>query len=377
MKVLMNMWPHFVLGHVGDYSASSWVSAMSKQFPDMQFEQVRSVSAVSVANMRALFLRGAQKLGLLRWNSPMLQPLYNMQCTSYLPDGYLRKVKPDVIFAHSHVPRLGEFCKTPLVAVEYIASERYMKMAGVLHCLPREIYAKRLAIEQAEVVLTTTPGSMVRLERYVPEMKLRLLQVPIYMPYVEPVTEDFVVSKSRDDQKIRILFVGATAHRKGLPQVLRAFRMLEKSVRDRFSFSVVSSFHDGPVTGIEREAQVFSGIHSSDVAKLMQEAHVFVFPTQYDSYGRVIVEAMSAGCGIICSNTDPQDWMLNYGKAGLLVDPNSAVEIAGALVSLAHDRGTRLNYALSALRRFREVFYHRVVGLQLRNAFEIAIKAKR
>ena len=157
MKVLMNMWPYFLLSHVGDYYANTEVSAMENQFPDMQFAQVRSPAAIAAANARALILHAAHKLRLLNRNLRILQPLFNLQCASYLPDSYLRDIRPDVIFAHSHIPRLGHKCSTPLVAVEYFASERHMEMAGNLHCLPREIQAKRWATEYAQVILTTTP----------------------------------------------------------------------------------------------------------------------------------------------------------------------------------------------------------------------------
>lgn len=375
MKVLMNMCPYFLLSHVGDYFANTEISAMEKQFPDMQFVQVRSPAAIVAANMRALALHAAHKLRLLNRNLGILQPLFNLQCTSYLPGSYLRDIRPDVIFAHSHIPQLGRGCSTPLVAVEYFASERYMKMTGMLHCLPREIHAKQRATEQAQVILTTTPASKARFDHYVPESRGRVLQVPIYMPYLEPVTDDYIMQKAEEDQEIQVLFVGGAARRKGLPQVLEAFRMLGNPVKDKLKLKVVSNFQDGPVSGIERVAEVLSNVGASDMTELMRKAHIFVFPTQFDTYGRVIVEAMAGGCAIISSNTDPQDWMLGYGKAGITVDPASPAEIAGGLTLLAEDRNIRMNYALSAIRRFREVFYHRVVGLQYRNTFEAAIKA--
>ena len=375
MKVLMNMWPYFLLSHVGDYYANTEVSAMENQFPDMQFAQVRSPAAIAAANARALILHAAHKLRLLNRNLRILQPLFNLQCASYLPDSYLRDIRPDVIFAHSHIPRLGHKCSTPLVAVEYFASERHMEMAGNLHCLPREIQAKRWATEYAQVILTTTPASKARFDQYVPEARSRILQAPIYMPYLEPVTDDYAIQKAQEDNELQVLFVGGAARRKGLPRVLEAFRMLEKPVRDRLKLKVVSNFQDGPVPGIERVAEVLSNVGASYMTELMRKAHIFVFPTQFDTYGRVIVEAMAGGCAIISSNTDPQDWMLGYGKAGIAVDPASPEEIAEGLTLLVEDRNIRMNYALSAIRRFREVFYHRVVGMQYRNAFEAAIKA--
>jgi len=335
---------------------------------------VQSTTAIAVANIRALILHAGHRLRLLNRNLRILQPLFNLQCISYLPDSYLREIRPDVIFAHSHIPRLGNRRAVPLVAVEYLASERYMQMAGVFHCLSRDIQAKRWATEHAQVILTTTPGSKARFEQYIPEARNRLLLAPIYMPYLEPVTEAYITEKTREDDEIRVLFVGGAARRKGLPQILEAFRMVHKPIRDRLRLTVVSNFQDGTVPGIERIADVLSNVGTSQLTELLRRAHVFVFPTQFETYGRVIVEAMANGCAIISSNTDPQDWMLDFGKAGVAVNPASAEEIAAGLMMLADSSHHRLNFALAANRRFREIFYHRVVGAQYRRAFEAAIK---
>lgn len=77
------------------------------------------------------------------------------------------------------------------------------------------------------------PASKARFDQYVPEARGRILQVPIYMPYLEPVTDDYIVQKAQEDEKLQVLFVGGASRRKGLPQVLEAFRMIEKPVRDR------------------------------------------------------------------------------------------------------------------------------------------------
>jgi glycosyltransferase involved in cell wall biosynthesis len=370
MRVLANMWPYFVLSHVGDFYANTEVFDMAKQFPDMEFLLVRSPLAVVAANARALGLRLAHKSGLARWR---FQPLVNLECTSYLPAGYVRRMKPDVIFAHGHTPRVSRRTGTPLVAVEYFASERHLRMAGVDRRLPWEIRAKRRATEYADVILTTTPMSQARFEANIPEAKGRVWQAPIYMPYLDPIPEADVVRKTTADDLLDVLFVGGAAHRKGLPQVLQAFDRLDRSVRERLRLTVVSNFDDGKVAGLDQSVIVRSGVGSAGVARLMRDAHIFVFPTQFDTYGRVIVEAMANGCAIVTSDTDPQDWLVDYGRAGLLVDPDAPEEIAVALTRLTEQRALRAELAEAAVRRFREVFHHRVVGERYRLAFETAI----
>jgi len=376
MKVLMNMWSHFLYGHIGDYFANTEIEALRGQFPDMKFVQVEAVNETALANLRTLTVHAAHKLRLLNKNIKTLQPLFNLQCTSYLSEGYLRKIRPDVIFAHSHIPRIGNQGSVPLVAVEYLASERYREKSGVLQCLPRDIEAKRWATERANIIVTTTPGSKRRFEDWVPEARERLLQIPIYMPYLEPIEEDEVTRKAQGGGYINALFIGGAARRKGLPQVLDALHMLPKPARERLKLTVVSSFEDGTVPGLELHAEIMSHVSGAQLSNLLRSAHIFLFPTQFESYGRVIVEAMAFGCAIISSNTDPQDWILDFGKAGILVNPESAEEIADALMMLIENRQYRLDLSISASKRFRDVFYHLVTGKQYRRAFDMAIEKK-
>ncbi len=373
MKVLMNIWPHFLFNHIGDYFANAEIASLESQFPDMQFVKVESVRETVLANLRSLTINAAHKLHILNKNLEILQPLFNLQCSSYLSEKYLKQTCPDVIFAHSHTPRIGNKGVVPLVTVEYIASERFMKNAGVLHCLPRDIEAKRWATEHAEIIVTTTPGSKKRFEDCVPETRGRLIQIPIYMPYLEPVAEEKISRKMDDDESIRVLFIGGAARRKGLPQVVDALRLVPKPIRDRLRLTVVSNFQDGPVQGVERVAEVLSNVSRAQLSELFRCAHIFIFPTQFESYGRVVVEAMANGCATISSNTDPQDWMLDFGKAGALVNPESVEDIAMELTKLAEKREYRLQLAISASRRFKNLFYHQVTGKQYRRAFDAAI----
>jgi glycosyltransferase involved in cell wall biosynthesis len=374
MKILMNMWPYFLFSHVGDYFANTEIASLEEQFQDMHFFQVESVRENILANIRSLAINAAHKLRFQNKNFEILQPLFNLQCASYLSEDYIKKIRPDVIFAHSHIPRVGNKNTVPLVAVEYLSSKRYMEKVGVLQCLERDIEAKRWATERANVIVTTTPESKKRFEEYIPETRGRLMQIPIYMPYLEPITEEEIIRKANKDGFIRMLFIGGAARRKGLPQVLRALRLVPNSVRDRIRLTVVSNFQDGPVPGLELATEILSNVSRGQLSELLRTAHIFVFPTQFESYGRVIVEAMANGCAVISSNTDPQDWILDFGRSGILINPESVEEIAAGIEMLTENRRQLLNFAISACRRFCSVFHHNVTGKQYRYAFDSAIK---
>jgi len=88
----------------------------------------------------------------------------------------------------------------------------------------------------------------------------------------------------------------------------------------------------------------------------------------------VFLEAMASGCAVIGPKRDPQDWILDYGRAGLLVEPRDPDSIAAAIQLLVEDPNLWLSMALAGRQRFLDVYYHRVVAQQYRELFEEAIE---
>ena len=183
-----------------------------------------------------------------------------------------------------------------------------------------------------------------------------------------------MIRKQQEKDHVNILFVGGDGRRKGLVNLLKAWNQLSGNLRKSAVLTVISSFRDGRVSPIPDDVRVLdSTIQREDVLLLMEAAHVFVLPTLYDSYGRVIVEAMAKGCCVISSRQDPQDWMLGFGEAGLLVDPESVEEIGLALEDAISKAQFRQQLAWQARQRFLRIFHHQVVGEQLCKALSFAV----
>lgn len=72
--------------------------------------------------------------------------------------------------------------------------------------------------------------------------------------------------------------------------------------------------------------------HRNDVPRLMQAVDVMVHPSvDPEPFGRTLVEAMLAGVPVIATNTGAASDILQNGKAGTLVRPNDAQDIAAAI----------------------------------------------
>jgi glycosyltransferase involved in cell wall biosynthesis len=77
------------------------------------------------------------------------------------------------------------------------------------------------------------------------------------------------------------------------------------------------------------------------VAHFYAAADIFVFPSLFEGFGMVLAEAMSFGVPIIASAAGAIPELVRDGENGLLVPPDDAGALAGAIAQLAADAPLR------------------------------------
>jgi phosphatidylinositol alpha-mannosyltransferase len=140
-----------------------------------------------------------------------------------------------------------------------------------------------------------------------------------------------------------VLFVGRLEDRKGLPYLLKAYRLLRKDGVD-CRLLVVGS---GPQ---EREARRYvmtrrlsnveflGRVSDAEKAQLYKTADVYVSPaTGRESFGIVLLEAMAAGAPIVCSDIHGYKGVVQRGRQALLVEPRDSRGLAVAIKELLED----------------------------------------
>lgn len=68
---------------------------------------------------------------------------------------------------------------------------------------------------------------------------------------------------------------------------------------------------------------------------LYQKANMAVFPSLYEGFGLPVLEAMSCGCPVVCSNTSSFPEVA--GKAALLINPKKSMEIVQAVKKIINN----------------------------------------
>lgn len=377
MRILLNTWEPFVLSHVKDFGIARDFTHLSQRFPDLEFVTVTSLPLVAAANLKYLVQRGIRRLPTRHLVRPWQRYWKRFERLSLLTPVYIRKAGADVVVSHGSVPWPLDAGNVARVLFSNLESRLFYERAGLLEQLPLEIEVKRWTLRDADVVVTAKPESARRLEERIPELRGKVWFIPIYDPSVEALDEGSVREKHDTTETLRVVFAGGQARRKGLPQLLQAWEMLEPSIRSRLELTVVSSMTDGDVRPVPADVHLIRSLAHGELVRLFGASHVLVFPTWYDNFGRVISEAMAQGCCVITSHQEPQDWIVDYGRAGLLVDPSSPASIARALTSAANDKGMRRRLALCARERFVRLFHHHIVGQQYHDVFLAALAHRR
>lgn len=108
-------------------------------------------------------------------------------------------------------------------------------------------------------------------------------------------------------------------------------------------------------------------VSRTELDRLYQEHDAFLFPSLRDSSGNVVLEALAAGCPVICLSLGGPGHIVNE-RCGLVVPVEDASELecaerlADAIGKLGTDRELLSEFSSGALDRARDFLWPKVVG---------------
>jgi len=145
-----------------------------------------------------------------------------------------------------------------------------------------------------------------------------------------------------------LLFVGdIRTPRKNLETVLRAMTRLPG-----VTLAVAGLLANSPYPKIAEALGVAERVrfldYRRDVPLLMRAADVLVFPSRYEAYGLVILEALASGLPVVAARTVGGAELVTPQCGVLLDDANDAAALADAVSSLATDSEARSRMRVAA-----------------------------
>lgn len=171
----------------------------------------------------------------------------------------------------------------------------------------------------------------------VPEEKIRVIYNPVdagrFSVDPGPGGRDFLRRKfGVEPRSPLLLFVGSGFKRKGLTAALKALALLPFPAhlvvvgKDRLS----PYRHLAAKLGVDRLVSFAGPV--AEVAPYYQGADLFVFPTIYEPFSNVCIEAMAAGLPVVTSRINGASEVIVEGKNGYGIDnPLDPAEIAAKI----------------------------------------------
>jgi glycosyltransferase involved in cell wall biosynthesis len=212
---------------------------------------------------------------------------------------------------------------------------------------------RREEAEYAAADIITVPSSFALrsfIGNGVPPAKLRRV------PYGADISK-FVPTGEPPKGRFEVLFVGQAGFRKGIPDLLEAFRQLKHPAkRLRIAGGIQPELQRFLRRSPPGENVEFLGqVPHHELKHIMGASHVMVLPSVEDGFGLVMTQAMACACPVIASvNTGAED-LFNDGVEGFIVPIRAPVSIASRLQQLADEPLLREAMAQAALARVQHL----------------------
>jgi glycosyltransferase involved in cell wall biosynthesis len=204
-----------------------------------------------------------------------------------------------------------------------------------------------------------------------PRDKIDVVPNGIYVhpdPFVSPEERRLVRQRFVLNDQPLVFYVGRIVYEKGLHVLLEAWpRVLSVMPRARLLIAGMGDYLEtlkrrAWELGIGNQV-IFTGfISDEDRDKLYHIADVAVFPSLYEPFGIVALEAMAARCPVIVAETGGLPEVVKPHETGLTVQPNSPEALAwGILHTLQHPDWAHAR-AENAFREARDSFNWRSIA---------------
>lgn len=158
-------------------------------------------------------------------------------------------------------------------------------------------------------------------------------------------------NSDKKSSKANLLFIGGDFHRKGGEELVEVWKT---HFRSQAVLHVVTRSKVVP----EEDLFVYSGVEagSAEWRRLWEKADIFVFPSQMETFGIVLIEAMAFGVPAISANTGAAQELLGDGLAGIMLPSRAASCLKEAIQNLLTNLELRHQLAVHARERFLRDF---------------------
>ena len=189
---------------------------------------------------------------------------------------------------------------------------------------------------------------------------------------------DFRRQYAMDNEKI-ILYVGRLVYEKGVQHLIAAMPKILLNYNDA---KLIIAGRGGMMDELRAEASnlglndkiYFTGyLNSKQVQQMYKCADVAVFPSTYEPFGIVALEAMLAGVPTVVSDVGGLDEIVTHGVDGMKSYAGNANSIADSVTALLYDHQLATNVSKKAKQKVKDQFNWEKIAQDTHFTYEKAI----
>ena len=189
---------------------------------------------------------------------------------------------------------------------------------------------------------------------------------------------DFRRQYAMDNEKI-ILYVGRLVYEKGVQHLIAAMPKILSNYNDA---KLIIAGRGGMMDELRAEASnlglndkiYFTGyLNSKQAQKMYKCADVAVFPSTYEPFGIVALEAMLAGVPTVVSDVGGLDEIVTHGVDGMKSYAGNANSIADSVTALLYDHQLATNVSKKAKQKVKDQFNWEKIAQDTHFTYEKAI----
>jgi glycosyltransferase involved in cell wall biosynthesis len=215
-----------------------------------------------------------------------------------------------------------------------------------------QAYADRVrqCLRWTDLILTISASSKRDIVEYLGFPANRVIVTPLASRYSVADAQKAAVAPKiagYDLSQPYILFVSTIEPRKNILGLIEAFDHLKQTQKIPHNLVLVGqkgwlyeSIFDRIARSPHRDAiHHLNYLTDDQVADFYRYADVFVYPSHYEGFGLPVLEAMTLGCPVVCSNNSSLPEVA--GDAAILVEADDAMAIADGIGRVVGDRAFR------------------------------------
>jgi glycosyltransferase involved in cell wall biosynthesis len=202
-------------------------------------------------------------------------------------------------------------------------------LSGILDS-PQKLARKDVELHAADLIVVASSFTRDTL-RMADQPQTTVEVIPYGCPEMGPEPDG-----TRTRRKLRVLFVGSLGQRKGLSYVVRALNQLGGNA-ELTLIGRKPTDNCAPLNDATSKFRWLPSLPHSGVLEEMSRHDVLVFPSLFEGFGLVILEAMSRGLPVIATPNTAGPDIIQDGVDGFIVPIRSAESIFSCLQRLVED----------------------------------------